>query len=124
MISINGTLLVQIASFLWVWWFLDKKLLRPVVDIIEQEASVQNELERALDQQKTNLAKTTRLKEDRWYNFKLSFARATPSNPHDSVACNLPEEKKYVGDTLTDQEKASLERATVKLVVERINHEF
>lgn len=125
MISINGTLIVQIIAFLWAWWFLDKYLLKPVVTVIQQEDVVQQEIETALEIQKKQLATKNRYKQDRWFHFKMLFSRGTPkviSSP--DVSCNQAQKALPGHHAFTEQEKNELQEATATLVAKRIAHDL
>ncbi len=123
MISVNGTLIVQMAAFMWAWWFIDSYLLRPLVACIAQEATAQQEIEMALEAQRQSVAGKDRYKRERWFHFQMLFSRATPSVGQQQIPCALTE-KPEDAPLLDTGNKETLQNSTALLIKERIVNEF
>lgn len=124
MVSLNGTLIVQMIAFIWAWWFLDTYLLRPVAVALRQEATTQQEVEMALEAQRQNLAAKDRYKQERWFHFQLLFARSAPRVHEQQIPCTLPEKQRDTITLLADHDKQVLQSSTVELMAGRITREF
>lgn len=121
MISINGTLLVQIVSFLWAWWFLNRFLLKPIVAVALQEDVTQQTVQKSIEHYEHQVAVKKRYKQDRWFDFQLLFVRGAPTlTGSPTGVCNLPHQPTDVS-ALTPQEKKDLQHTTAQLIATRIS---
>lgn len=124
MVSVNGTLIVQMIAFSGAWWFIDTYLLRPIIAIIAQEADAHHEIAQVLEVHKQKLVEKERYKQERWFHFQLLFARSAPQVSYQQVSCTLPSKNLASEHPATDHDAQALQNSTVQLIAERIRNEF
>ena len=123
MISVNGTLFIQMAAFLVAWRFLDRFLLKPLVSLIKQEAIAQEQLEESLEKIKSDMVARDRHKQERWFNYQMLFARSTPSLSLYQPSCFLAQTR-IIPAHMSDAERQDLQQTTAALLAARITNEF
>ncbi len=78
MIELNITLFVQMAHFLFAWWFLDAFLCKYLVQSVQEEQCVQDELSEQIGLESKQLEELKREQEKKWLQWCSRFRSAVP----------------------------------------------
>lgn len=76
--NVNCTLFVQIINFVIAVIAMKRLLWRPIVKLLDQEASLRRVLENNISVKRSELLQKNDALRRHWYEAKKSFARSTP----------------------------------------------
>ena len=76
--NINFTLVVQSINFLIAYVLINKLLLKPIVNIINTEETLEQNINANIDKAKKELEKTENIKILKWQKFQEKFSANSP----------------------------------------------
>jgi hypothetical protein len=122
MIEINFTLFVQMAHFLFAWWFLDTFLYKYLVQAVQEEQSVQDSLVVRVAVEGKQLEELRIDQKKRWLRLCSQFRSAIPLL---STRVHVSESfiKKGPVAELSKEETQKTVTAVTQHIVQRIVHE-
>ncbi len=116
--EINITFFVQLFHFLIAYLILERLLLKPVFDTINQKQKKYDALISSITLQQQLLKEKELYKNQAWNAVKISFAKLTPSIHHERQ--ELQSKKPLI--TFTQQEKQAYQTTLQNMLIQRLSH--
>lgn len=119
MITVNATLLVQCAHFLFAWWFLHRFLFKDFVRVINQQDVKVKNLVLSVDHERALLQEAYGKKSAQWDHYRTLFVKHSPvvlrsfHLSFSTVLCPLFFE-------VTEEQKQKLTKETTECLVKRV----
>jgi uncharacterized membrane protein YhiD involved in acid resistance len=121
--NINATVLVQAFNFMIVYGMLRLFLFKPVVSIIEHEASHKTSMIDIIDQQKKSLEIQEKERQRHWYICQEYFNTHQPHLPKEtSYFSDATQDSKTKIDTLSPDDIAHIIADVYGIIEEKIKH--
>lgn len=119
--TINFTIFIQFIHFFFAFIILKKLVLKPSVDIIEQEDEIKKNLLNRLNEEESILHKKEELKERLWQDSRHQFAINTPDifAKQEIVSFKLEPVKSL---KISDQDLDNIVKNMTNLVVDKVEH--
>jgi len=122
MVEVNATIFIQMAHFLIAWFFLDRYLLRPMVKFIDQEETVINDYQKALQKEALAIEQEVSAQKKFWKNQHIQLQKESPAYnintvlSYSAIVCPMIPE-------MNKADKELLIERTKKAIVKQVKHD-
>ena len=122
--NLNATFFIQLFHFLLGYILIERLLLRPWTNLIEDETKQQHEQERLLKIAQNRVALKEQFKEEQWREFQIKFAQSMPPLIVEAPHITMPTEQAPIRMVPHDSHALnSCKKEVIKTLIARLSHE-